>query len=75
LKADALELALHGGEDFELLFTARPRIAARLPKRLGGVPLTRIGEVRAASEGIKLVRDGRAETLQPSGFDHFKRAR
>jgi thiamine-monophosphate kinase len=75
LKTDALELALHGGEDFELLFTVRPRVAARLPKRLGGVPLTRIGEVKAASEGIKLVRDGRAEILQPSGFDHFKRAR
>ncbi|HEV7905744.1 MAG TPA: thiamine-phosphate kinase [Pyrinomonadaceae bacterium] len=75
LQADALDLALHGGEDFELLFTTRPRIAARLPKRLGGVPLTRIGEVRAASEGIKLVRDGRAGILRPSGFDHFKQAR
>jgi thiamine-monophosphate kinase len=74
LRADALDLALHGGEDFELLFTVRPRIASRLPKRLGGVPLTRIGEVLAASEGVKLVRDGRAEILQPSGFDHFKRA-
>ena len=75
LRADALDLALHGGEDFELLFTARPQIAARLPKRLGGVPLTRIGEVREASEGIRIVRDAGEEILQPSGFDHFKRAR
>jgi thiamine-monophosphate kinase len=72
---DALNLALHGGEDFELLFTVRPRIAARLPKRLGGVPLTRIGEVREAGEGIRISREGRTEILQPSGFQHFKRAR
>jgi thiamine-monophosphate kinase len=71
----ALDLALHGGEDFELLFTARPRVAAHLPKRLGGVPLTHIGEVREASEGIRLARDGRMEILQPSGFEHFKKAR
>jgi thiamine-monophosphate kinase len=71
----ALDLALHGGEDFELLFTVRPRSAARLPRRLGGVRLTRIGEVREASEGIKISRDGRAEILRPSGFDHFKQVR
>lgn len=75
LKDDAFALALHGGEDFELLFTVGPRAAARLPKRLGGARLTRIGEVRDASDGIKLSRDGRAEILQPSGFDHFKHAR
>lgn len=75
LKDRALDLALHGGEDFELLFTARPRIAAQLPKRLGGVRLTCIGEVREANEGIRISRDGRVEILQPSGFDHFKQVR
>jgi len=75
LKDDALNLALHGGEDFELLFTVRPRDAVRLPKRLGGVRLTRIGKVTDSSEGIKLSRNGRTEILQPSGFDHFKHAR
>ncbi len=72
LKDDALNLAMHGGEDFELLFTVRPRDTAQLPKRLGGVRLTRIGEMRDANEGIKLLQDGRAEVLQPSGFDHFR---
>jgi thiamine-monophosphate kinase len=75
LTGDAFALALHGGEDFELLFTVRPRVAARLPLRLGGVPLTRIGEVREAHEGIRISHGGRAEMLRPSGFDHFKRAR
>jgi thiamine-monophosphate kinase len=72
LQDDALGLALNGGEDFELLFTVRPQLAARLPRRLGGVRLTRIGEVRAAREGIRISRDGREEVLLPSGFDHFK---
>jgi thiamine-monophosphate kinase len=72
LTDDSLDLALHGGEDFELLFTVRPHIAARLPRRLGGVRLTRIGEVRAAGEGIRISRGGSAEILRPSGFDHFK---
>jgi hypothetical protein len=31
--------------------------------------------VREASKGIKLLHDGHAEILQPSGFDHFKHAR
>ncbi|HYG11107.1 MAG TPA: thiamine-phosphate kinase [Pyrinomonadaceae bacterium] len=74
LTEDALNLALHGGEDFELLFTVRPRVAARLPQRLGGVRLTRIGEVREAREGIRLSQDGRDAILHPSGFDHFKQA-
>ncbi|MDQ1557529.1 MAG: thiamine-monophosphate kinase, partial [Pyrinomonadaceae bacterium] len=74
LQDDALDLALHGGEDFELLFTVRPRVAARLPRRLGGVRLTRIGEVREAREGIKISRGGRVEILPPSGFNHFKPA-
>lgn len=75
LTQDALALALHGGEDFELLFTVRPRDAARLPRRLGGTTLTRIGEVRAAREGITISHDGRTDVLHPSGFDHFKRGR
>jgi thiamine-monophosphate kinase len=74
LTDDALNLALHGGEDFELLFTVRPRVAARLPRRLGGVRLTRIGEVREAREGIRISQGGRVEILTPSGFDHFKHA-
>ncbi|HEY1403141.1 MAG TPA: thiamine-phosphate kinase, partial [Pyrinomonadaceae bacterium] len=75
LTGDALDLGLHGGEDFELLFTVSPRVAGRLPRRLGGVRLTRIGEVRDAREGIVISQDGRENILRPSGFDHFKHAR
>ena len=42
---DALKLALHGGEDYQLLFTVPARAAKYLPKSYQGVPITQIGEV------------------------------
>jgi thiamine-monophosphate kinase len=71
-EADALALALDGGEDFELLFTARPRDASKLPAQVGGVRVTRIGEVTKERGRLKLIRDGRAAPLKPGGFQHFK---
>jgi thiamine-monophosphate kinase len=72
---EALALALDGGEDFELLFTAGPRKASRLPREVAGVPVTRVGEVTAERGKIRLVRDGRARLLRPGGFEHFARGR
>src|SRR2546421_1331316 len=69
----SLSLALGGGEDFELLFTVRARDAAKLPKELGGVRATRVGEITGARGKIKIVRGGRAHVLEPGGFEHFKR--
>ena len=40
-----VRLALHGGEEYELLFTARSN--RRIPKEIAGVPVTRIGEIVA----------------------------
>jgi thiamine-monophosphate kinase len=62
-----LEQALHGGEDYELLFTAPAR--RRLPRDLGGVPLTRIGTMRKGPAGTVLL-DG--APLAPLGYDHLK---
>jgi thiamine-monophosphate kinase len=70
---EALGLALDGGEDFELLFTADPRRAARLPRDVGGVTVTLVGEVTAERGKVRLVRDGRARLLRPGGFEHFRR--
>ncbi len=71
-EARAIELALHGGEDYELLFTVRPRKRNSIPLNLGGVPATLIGEI-TRSKKIEIVTDGRACALDPSGFQHFLR--
>ena len=65
----ALEFALHGGEEYELLFTARPD--RRIPKQIAGVPITQIGEIVGGRQ-MKLAKaDGRTEILRPAGWEHF----
>jgi thiamine-monophosphate kinase len=68
---DAHQLALHGGEDFELLFTINTRDLLKLPRELSGVPVTRIGEITDAADGLKLQRHQHLEELHPAGFEHF----
>jgi thiamine-monophosphate kinase len=67
-KRVALELALHGGDDYELLFTS----AAAIPAQVAGVRVTRIGRT-TRSAGMKLVdADGKRQPLQAAGWEHFK---
>lgn len=68
---DPLQLALHGGEDFELLFTVKPENVARLPKRVDGVEIKRIGTIHSASEGVKISEGSRTWDLKPGGWKHF----
>ncbi len=68
---DPLQLALHGGEDFELLFTVKAADAQRLPRRVDGIGITRIGEIRIASEGIRISEGSRVWELTPGGWEHF----
>jgi len=68
---DPLQLALHGGEDFELLFTVRQDAVAKLPRRVDGVGITHIGEIRDGSEGVKISEGTRVWGLQPGGWKHF----
>ena len=66
-----LEFALHGGEDYELLFTA-PR-SKRVPSRIAGVSVSMIGLI-TRDRGIFLVGPaGRATELQPRGWEHFRK--
>jgi thiamine-monophosphate kinase len=68
---DPLALALHGGEDFELLFTVSPENVARLPKKVDGVVLTRIGEITPGPGPIRIREKNREWDLPPQGFEHF----
>jgi thiamine-monophosphate kinase len=68
----ALRLALHGGEDYELLFAAPA--AARIPARCGSLGLTRIGELHTmpgCSPRITLVEGKSKSPLKPQGWQHF----
>ena len=69
---DPLMLALHGGEDFELLFTVNPENVTKLPKRVDGISLTRIGEIQEASAGVQISEGSRTWKLEPGGWEHFK---
>lgn len=72
---DPYLLALSGGEDYELLFTApagmREEISSlALAHR---IPITRIGEIVPASKGLRIIRkDGTEYSPSCLGFDHFK---
>ncbi len=66
-----LELALHGGEDYELLFTA-PR-SKRIPSRLAGVPITQIGHITRYPRIILMNRGGVGLELKPQGWEHFRK--
>jgi thiamine-monophosphate kinase len=62
----SIEQVLHGGEDYELLFTAGTR--KKIPARIAGVPITCIGEI--TNEAGTITYGGRI--LEPLGFDHFR---
>ena len=70
---DPLALALHGGEDFELLFTVNPENAARLPKRVDGVAISCIGEITNQPGKIRIAEKNHVWDLEPQGFEHFKK--
>ncbi len=62
-------VALHGGEDYELLFTAAPR--KQVPAKIRGVPVTCIGEI-VRGRGMKMLCGGKWETFEARGWEHFK---
>ncbi len=70
--AASIDQALHGGEDYELLFTAPP--AARLPRAIAGVPMTCIGRIlkaRARRSTMTLISPQGAKPLKACGWEHF----
>jgi thiamine-monophosphate kinase len=67
-----LDYALHGGDDYELLFTAPP--STRMPQKIAGVPITRIGRIlkaRADRSTVTLLTPQGLQTLKPQGWEHF----
>ena len=66
-----LDLALHGGEDYELLFTVRD--GRDVPARIAGVALTQIGHITRRPKIFLRTRPDIAYELRPRGWQHFER--
>lgn len=70
----AVQYALAGGDDYELLFTAPAQQRAQVAHiaRQTGLQLTRIGRIEQKA-GLRLRQaDGRCVCIQANGFDHFQ---
>jgi thiamine-monophosphate kinase len=65
-----LELALHGGEDYELLFTVPP--GKRISAQIGGIALSEIGVITRSRKVLLTNDKGISHKLESRGWEHFK---
>lgn len=72
---DPLQLALHGGDDYELLFTVSPSKARQIPRSLDGVPLTAIGEITKERRILLIRKQGDVQPLVTRGWDPFRKSK
>jgi len=71
---DPLRLALHGGDDYELLFTVPLRKPKLLPRAFQGLPLTPIGKITKESKVVWRDENGREQPLAAEGWDPFRQS-
>jgi thiamine-monophosphate kinase len=73
---DPVAAGITGGDDYELMFTVRPRVGGRLrtASRQSGTPLTRVGVCTTGTEVVlRRTRDGvTADEPMPPGYGHFR---
>jgi thiamine-monophosphate kinase len=68
---DSLPMAMHGGEDYQLLFTVSPTQAPRLRHAPNFRALTAIGEITKSKKVIRVDHAGKQSPLKPLGWDPF----
>ncbi len=68
-----LNFALHGGDDYELLFTTPG--GTKVPSRVAGVAITRIGRVTRGRKVLLRGKDGVKQELPAQGWEHFRKAK
>jgi thiamine-monophosphate kinase len=71
-KLDPTAFALHGGDDYELLFTVPPQAAAKLRRAPGHETLRPIGEITRTRKILTRDSEGRLTALSPRGWDSFR---
>jgi thiamine-monophosphate kinase len=64
------KFALHGGDDYELLFTAGS--GRGVPSEISGVPVTCIGEIKRGRKMSIISETGQRLALEPEGWQHFQ---
>ncbi|MGH9915354.1 MAG: thiamine-phosphate kinase [Pyrinomonadaceae bacterium] len=69
--SELLNYALNGGEDFELLFTVKPRNVRRLYRELNGINISQIGVVTQEKGEVLIIENGKARPLIAGGYRHF----
>jgi thiamine-monophosphate kinase len=70
---EPIELALYGGEEYEIILTVKPhlwRAAEKAVARVGG-RLLRIG-MATAENRVLLETQGKKHVIKPKGYEHFK---
>jgi len=70
---DPLELALNGGEDYELLFTVSPKNEKKLRRASGFKDLTPIGRIERGRKILLVGTDGKAKRLVSGGWNPFRK--
>jgi thiamine-monophosphate kinase len=65
-------LAVNGGDDYELLFTVRPKHIGRVPRSFRGLPLSCVGQITRDRHLLLLGAGGQKEKLVPCGWDPFQ---
>jgi len=69
---DANELVLHGGEEYNLIFTFKLRDIDKVSEALEGA-FFKIGRVTNQRGRVELKAEGRVEPIKPKGWEHFRR--
>jgi len=73
-----IELALNGGDDYELLFTSRRGVLPAVPWKFRGLPIHPIGHVTSGPNVVLAESGGRLlnlRVLSPGGWDPFRKRR
>ncbi len=74
IRANPLHWALHGGEDYELLFTIPPKWQREFEKmaKKRRISVTQIGTIQPKRFGIRIEQDDhRQDELLPRSYEHF----
>lgn len=75
LDLNGFDLALNGGDDYELLFTVPANKAKSLPKVFCGLKLTAIGRITKETKLVVGDENGRERPLTPCGWEPFRKKR